>query len=83
LNLVFDELKKSAYLVNLMLPDIKPTNRGYATMSKNNVVEIKNRDTLTDALTDLLKTGAQQLIQQAVQVELAEFMGSVHGPVNQ
>jgi len=66
-----------------MLPDIKPTNRGYATMSKNNVVEIKNRDTLTDALTDLLKTGAQQLIQQAVQVELAEFMGSVHGPVNQ
>jgi len=52
-------------------------------MSKNNVVEIKNRDTLTDALTDLLKTGAQQLIQQAVQVELAEFMGSVHGPVNQ
>ncbi|MBT3725852.1 MAG: IS256 family transposase, partial [Gammaproteobacteria bacterium] len=43
-------------------------------MSKNNVVDINNRDTITDALTDLLKTGAQQLIQQAVQVELAEFM---------
>jgi transposase-like protein len=57
-----------------MLPSIKPTNRGYATMSKNNVVDINNRDTITDALTDLLKTGAQQLIQQAVQVELAEFM---------
>ena len=57
-----------------MLPSIKPTNRGYATMSKNNVVDINNRETITDALTDLLKTGAQQLIQQAVQVELAEFM---------
>jgi len=43
-------------------------------MSKNNVVDINNRETITDALTDLLKTGAQQLIQQAVQVELAEFM---------
>jgi len=57
-----------------MLPSIKPTNRGYATMCKNNVVDINNRDTITDTLTDLLKTGAQQLIQQAVQVELAEFM---------
>ena len=43
-------------------------------MSKNNVVDIKNRDTITDALTDMLKTGAQQLIHQAVQVELASFM---------
>ncbi len=44
-------------------------------MSNNNVIEINNRDTITDALTDMLRTGAQQLIQQAVQVELAEFMG--------
>ena len=43
-------------------------------MSKNNVVEIKNRDIITDALTEMLRTGAQQLIQQAVQVELAGFM---------
>lgn len=43
-------------------------------MSNNNVVEINNRDTITDALTDMLRTGAQQLIQQAVQFELAEFM---------
>jgi len=57
-----------------MLADIKPTNRGYATMSKNNVVDINNRDTITDELTEMLKTGAQQLIQQAVQTELAVFM---------
>ena len=43
-------------------------------MSKHNVVEIKNRYIITDALTDMLRTGAQQLIHQAVQVELAEFM---------
>ena len=43
-------------------------------MSNNNVIEINNRDTITDALTDMLRTGAQQLIQQAVQVELAGFM---------
>jgi len=56
-----------------MLPTFnKP--RGYATMSNHNVVEINNRDTITDALTEMLRTGAQQLIQQAVQVELADFM---------
>lgn len=43
-------------------------------MSNNNVIEINNRDTITDALTEMLRTGAQQLIQQAVQVELAGFM---------
>ncbi len=43
-------------------------------MSNNNVIEISDRDTITDALTDMLKTGAQQLIQQAVQVELVGFM---------
>ena len=43
-------------------------------MSNNNVVEIKNRGTITDALTEMLKTGAQQLIHQAVQAELAVFM---------
>ena len=37
-------------------------------MSENNVVEIKKRGTNTDdALTEMLKTGAQQLIHQAVQ----------------
>ncbi len=43
-------------------------------MSNNNVVEINNRDIITDALTDMLRTGAQQLIHQSVQVELTEFI---------
>lgn len=45
-------------------------------MSKDNVVTINNLDKTTDdALTEMLKTGAQQLIHQAVQAELAVFMG--------
>ena len=44
-------------------------------MSKNNVVDIKNPGTITDALTEMLKAGAEQLIHQAVQAELAVFMG--------
>jgi len=43
-------------------------------MSKDNVVEFKDRDTITDALTEMLRAGAQQLIHQAVQTELAEFL---------
>lgn len=44
-------------------------------MSENNVVEIKKRGTIgADALTEMLKTGAQQLIHQAAQAELAIFM---------
>ncbi len=38
-------------------------------MCNSNVVEIKNRDAIADALTEMLKTGAQQLIHQAVQVK--------------
>ena len=38
-------------------------------MNKNNVVDLKGRDSITDALTEMLQTGAQQLIHQAVQVE--------------
>lgn len=43
-------------------------------MKKNNVVELAGREQFTDALTDLLRTGARQLIEQAVQAELAGFM---------
>ena len=41
-------------------------------MSKNNVVKLTGRDTITDPLTELLRTGAEQLIYQAVEAELLE-----------
>ena len=43
-------------------------------MSKSNVVELSGREEIHDPLTDLLRRGAQELIQQAVEAELSEFM---------
>jgi putative transposase len=43
-------------------------------MKKTNVLEFASRDTISDALTDLLRPGAQQLITQAVEAELAALL---------
>jgi putative transposase len=40
-------------------------------MEKTNIVEFGRRAGNTDALTDLLRTGAQQLIATTVEAELA------------
>ncbi len=34
-------------------------------MNKNNVVKLSGRDAIADPLTELLRTGAEQLIYQA------------------
>lgn len=44
-------------------------------MSKSNVVEFAGREEIADPLTDLLRRGARELIQKAVEAELSEFMG--------
>ena len=36
-------------------------------MSKNNVIELEGRAGSTDPLTELLRTGARQLLQQAIE----------------
>ena len=43
-------------------------------MGKSNVLEFQGRDTIADPLTELLRTGAEQLIYQAVEVELLELL---------
>ncbi len=43
-------------------------------MSKNNVVKLVGRDTIIDPLTELLRSGAEQLIYQAVEAELLELL---------
>ena len=43
-------------------------------MSKDNVVQLGDRELFTDALTSLLQRGAQQLIMQGVEAELGTFM---------
>lgn len=49
-------------------------------MSKNNIVEFAGRaESTDDPLTDLLRQGARELIQQAVEAELAEYIQSFQG----
>ena len=43
-------------------------------METDNIVDFTSRDGISDALTDLLKTGAQQLIASAVEAELEVFL---------
>ena len=42
--------------------------------SKYNIVDFARRDEMTDALTDLLRTGAQKLIATAVEAELSGYL---------
>lgn len=48
-------------------------------MSKSNIVELSGREEFTDKLTELVRTGARQIIQQAIEAELAEFMEQFSG----
>ena len=45
-------------------------------MSKHNIFELKDRDTISDALTEMLRTGANHLIHQAVQIELEDLLAA-------
>jgi putative transposase len=48
-------------------------------MIKNNVVELKGRDTLSDPISELLIAGARQLIAQAVEAEFQELLNEYSG----
>lgn len=48
-------------------------------MDKGNVVELKGRESFSDPLTELLKKGAQQLIERAVEAELQELLAEHAG----
>ncbi|MEE8128211.1 MAG: IS256 family transposase, partial [Nitrospinaceae bacterium] len=43
-------------------------------MSKNSVVKLAVRDAIIDPLIELLRSGAEQLIYQAVEAELPELL---------
>jgi len=48
-------------------------------MCKDNIVQFAGREEFSDTLTELLRQGAHQLIQQAVEAELEEFMEQFTG----
>ncbi|MFA0813100.1 IS256 family transposase, partial [Microbulbifer epialgicus] len=43
-------------------------------MDKNTVVEFSGREETTDPLTEILRRGARELLQQAIEAELSTFM---------
>ena len=43
-------------------------------MKTTNIVDFARRDKMTDALTELLRTGAQNLIAKAVEAELSGYL---------
>ena len=43
-------------------------------MDESNIVEFAGRDAISDPLTDLLRKGARELLQSAVEAELEVFM---------
>ena len=43
-------------------------------MSKDNVVAFRSPEGVEDPLTELLRTGAKRLIQQAIEAELSELL---------
>ena len=48
-------------------------------MTKDNVLEFAGREAISDPLTALLRSGAQQLINQAVEAELQELLSQHSG----
>lgn len=48
-------------------------------MSKDNVVQFDGRDENSDILTQLLQTGARQLLAQAIEAEVSDFLTQFQG----
>ena len=48
-------------------------------MSNDTIVELRKPQEARDALTEVLRSGAQRLIAEAVEAELAEFLADYQG----
>ena len=63
------------YPVGISSPKLNPNKKGYV-MSKNKVIAFKKPGEISgDPLTELLRTGAQRLIADAVEAELQVLLG--------
>ena len=60
-----------------IVKDQSTKQKGYATMEKNGILEFRIKESVSDVLNELLRDGAQQLIRQAVETELSEYL-SLH-----
>ncbi len=67
----------AVHLVGLALLHIQSTIQGRTTMDDATIIDFAGRDGVIDPLTDLLRKGARELLQAAIEAErdtfLAEF----------
>lgn len=52
-------------------------------MKKNTVIALKDRETISDPLRDLLRVGAQKLIQEAISVEVEALLSEYAGQLTE
>ena len=52
-------------------------------MSKDNVVALSSPESVEDPLTELLRSGAKRLIQQAIEAELADLLAQYAGQLDE
>ena len=50
-------------------------------MTDNNVIKLAQPGTFTDSLTDILRDGARTLLAQAIEAEVADYLGQ-HGDLS-
>jgi hypothetical protein len=68
------------YLFDLLSPNNETNREKHTAMNEENtVVKLAGREQFSDKLTELLRTGARDQIQQAVEAELNEFMQQFSG----
>ena len=48
-------------------------------MNKNTIISLQDRDQIADSFTDLLRTGARKLLEQAIHAELEELLSRYTG----
>ena len=51
-------------------------------MTDTNVIKLAQPGTFTDSLTEILRNGARALLAQAVEMEVADFLGAICRPQN-
>ena len=66
----------AVHLVGLALLHFQPTIQGRITMEDTTIINFAGRDTVTDPLTDLLRKGARELLQAAIEAERDAFLAA-------
>src|SRR5687768_610249 len=71
-----DEVSKAAYRGRCLKPARTSTRERYAMNEDNSIVQLRQPKEIDDPLTALLRSGARQLLEQAIEAEVAAFLAA-------